>query len=62
MYRASYGVGDAGIGFAIAVERHGGHDGYSSTNSQSIREASVPPTVAIVLSPYRNLALASIPE
>lgn len=35
---------------------------YSSTSSQTINEASVPPTVTTVRSPYKNLALANVPE
>lgn len=35
---------------------------YSSTRSQSMSDASVPPTVTIELSPYKKRAQAIIPE
>lgn len=51
-------IGSAG-GAAV---RHDGHRGYSSSNSQTIREASVPPTVIRLRLPNRNLAQAIVPE
>lgn len=42
--------------------RHGVHRGYSSINSQIKRDASVPPTVIKVRSPYKNRTLPNGPE
>lgn len=44
------------------VCRHGGHKGYSSISSHTIRDASVPPTVTSCRSPTMNRAQANGPE
>lgn len=49
-------------GSEAAALRHGGHRGYSSTSSQTINEASVPPTVTTFRSPYKKRADANVPE